>query len=84
MTEQSPLKQTAIAYRYHALVAVYILSTSFFFYRVLRQPYRSSVKWEQYESIFKATTLASVLVGIGMGGGLNKRRTWDSRYDQAR
>lgn len=84
MTEPSRLKTAAITYRYHALVTVYVLSTGFFFYRVNRQPYRNSVKWEQYESIFKATTLASVLVGIGMGGGLNKRRTWDSRYDRER
>jgi len=32
-------------------------------------------KWQEYETVFKATTLGAVVVGgIAMAGGLNRRK----------
>lgn len=59
-------------YRFHILCGTWLFFTGAAFFRVSRQPYNSRVKTEQYETIFKATTLAGVIVGIGMNGGLNK------------
>lgn len=59
-------------YRFHILCSTWLFLTGVAFFRVSRQPYNSRVKPEQYETIFKATTLAAVIGGIGVNGGLNK------------
>lgn len=64
----SPLTSALLRYKYQILAASYITITSFFFYRISRQPFSRSMKTEQAESVFKATTLAAVIGGIGLGG----------------
>lgn len=64
-------------YRLPLLISGYILVTGFFFLQVTRKPYSQSMKLEQYESVFKGTTLAAVLLGIGISGGINKRMSED-------
>lgn len=59
-------------YHFHILCGTWLFLTGAAFFRVSRQPYNSRVKSEQYETIFKATTLAAVIGGIGLNGGLNK------------
>lgn len=59
-------------YRFHLLCGTWLFLTGAAFFRVARQPYNSRVKSEQYETVFKATTLAAVISGIGLNGGLNK------------
>lgn len=54
-------------YKFHALVAGYLVVTGGIFFRISKQPYNQAIKWEQYESVFKATTLATLIAGIGMG-----------------
>lgn len=61
--------------RFPILVGTYIALTSTLFYRVSRSPLSTSRKWEQYETIFKGTTLAGVVAGIGLSGGLNRKRS---------
>lgn len=53
-------------YKYHVLAGAYIAATSVMFYRVHRQPYASAIKWEQYETIFKGTSLATVITGVAI------------------
>lgn len=53
-------------YKYHFLVCGCMAATSVMFYRVHRQPYASAIKWEQYETIFKGTSLATVVAGAAM------------------
>ncbi|KAI1875974.1 uncharacterized protein JN550_001470 [Neoarthrinium moseri] len=53
-------------YKYHVLIGSYIALTSVFFWRVHRQPYSRSIKAEQYETIFKGTTLAAVVAGVAV------------------
>ncbi|KAF3004442.1 hypothetical protein E8E14_001412 [Neopestalotiopsis sp. 37M] len=53
-------------YKYRFLVCGYMAATSIMFYRVHRQPYASAIKWEQYETIFKGTSLATVVAGAAM------------------
>lgn len=48
------------------LVGAYVAATGFFFWRISRQPFSRSVKAEQLESVFKATTLAAVVGGIAI------------------
>ncbi|KAF4554909.1 Hypothetical protein D9617_3g019780 [Elsinoe fawcettii] len=60
--------------RYLFLFATWAAVTGAAFYRVSRQPYITRIKTEQYETIFKGTTLLAALVGIGMSGRLGKRR----------
>lgn len=52
--------------RYYVLAGVYLLGTGAAFMRVSRQPYPRAMKLEQYETIFKATTLSTALVGIAL------------------
>ena len=63
------------AYRYPLLCGFYLAITGAAFYRIYRQPYSTSIKWEQYETVFKGTTLAAALAGLVMSGGVNKRRS---------
>lgn len=69
--KQSLLSQ----YRYHLLFGIYASATAAAFYRVHRQPYNTAIKWEQYETIFKGTTLAAAIAGFAMSGTVNKRRS---------
>ena len=62
-------------YRYQCLVAVYAIVTASAYLRVHRQPYNFAVKTEQYETIFKGTTLAAAVAGIAM----SDRKTRDSK-----
>ncbi|KAF2446899.1 hypothetical protein P171DRAFT_429844 [Karstenula rhodostoma CBS 690.94] len=64
----TPSPGLLIRYRYPLLITAYACITGAAFLRVSRQPYSRSIKWEQYETIFKFTTLGAVLVGIGTGG----------------
>ena len=70
-----PASSALSKYKYRLLGTIYILATAGFFFRVSRQPYSQSMKWEQYESIFKATTLAATVASVAVSGGLNQRRS---------
>jgi hypothetical protein len=59
-------------FRYELLFGTWLLVTGATFLRISKQPYSSRLKTEQYESIFKGTSLGAVLLGIGMTPG---RRT---------
>ncbi|KAL1641475.1 hypothetical protein SLS58_005980 [Diplodia intermedia] len=62
-------------HRHPLLFGAWLLLTGAAFLRVSRQPYHSRLKTEQYETIFKGTSLAAVLAAIGLGGGLNRPRS---------
>ena len=62
-------------HKYYLLVGVYSTVTAFAILRVSRQPYSGRVKAEQIETIFKGTTLAAVILGIGISGKINKPRS---------
>lgn len=62
-------------YKYEVLFAGWIVVTGAAFFRVSRQPYNTRIKSEQYETIFKGTTLGSALIGFGLSGQLGKRRS---------
>lgn len=62
-------------YRLYLLAGLYVGVTGAAFLRVSRQPYAQSIKWEQYETIFKGTTLAAAVAGIAMSGKMNRRRS---------
>ncbi|KAH9871064.1 hypothetical protein J1614_006638 [Plenodomus biglobosus] len=53
-------------YRYEALFGAWLAVTGATFLRIRRSPYSTSLKIEQYESIFKGTSLSAVLIGIGI------------------
>jgi hypothetical protein len=53
-------------YRYEALFGVWLLVTGATFMRIKRQPYSTRLKVEQYESIFKGTSLGAIVLGVGM------------------
>ncbi|KAI8966176.1 hypothetical protein F5Y11DRAFT_215083 [Daldinia sp. FL1419] len=52
--------------RYYILVGAYLMATSYLFYHVHRQPFSRVIKSEQYETIFKGTSLVAVIGGIAM------------------
>lgn len=62
-------------YRYYLLAGVYVAVTGGAFWRISRQPYTKSIKWEQYETVFKGTTLAAAIAGFALSGQVNKRRS---------
>lgn len=62
-------------YRYHLLIASYVVITSLAILRVNRQPYSRSIKVEQIETIFKGTTLGAVVLGVGISGKINRARS---------
>lgn len=64
-------------YRYAVIFGAYLAVTGFAFWRIARQPYTRSIKWDQYETVFKATTLAGALGAIGLG-----QRKLDSSGDR--
>ncbi|CAE7026480.1 hypothetical protein PTTW11_04079 [Pyrenophora teres f. teres] len=53
-------------YRYEILFGAWLAVTGATFLRIKRQPYSTRLKIEQYESIFKGTSLGAVLIGIGI------------------
>ncbi|KAF1850816.1 uncharacterized protein K460DRAFT_22441 [Cucurbitaria berberidis CBS 394.84] len=61
-------------YRYEAVFGVWLAVTGATFLRIARQPYSSGLKIEQYESIFKGTSLSAVLVGLGISPGKRSAR----------
>jgi hypothetical protein len=65
-------------HKYQVLVGTYVAVTAVLFLRVHRQPYSSAVKWEQYETIFKGTSLAAVLGGIAMSN-TGREKYWRSQ-----
>lgn len=65
--------------KYPILVLAYLTVTGLAFARINRQPYPRSMKAEQYETVFKGTTLGAVLIGVGLGGGLGMRRSESMR-----
>lgn len=62
-------------YKYQLLFATYATVTGFAFWRIRRQPYNTSIKMEQYETVFKGTSLAAAVTGIAMSGSANVRRS---------
>ncbi|KAI1411907.1 hypothetical protein F5Y13DRAFT_52580 [Hypoxylon sp. FL1857] len=66
---EAPPQHPLSRYKYHLLIGAYLVSTSFFFYRVYRQPFSTAIKSKQYETIFKGTTLAAVVGGVAMSSG---------------
>ncbi|KAF1913089.1 hypothetical protein BDU57DRAFT_457956, partial [Ampelomyces quisqualis] len=65
MTDQAP-EHLISKYRYEVLFGTWLLITGGTFLRISRQPYSARLKIEQYESIFKGTSLSAVLLGMGM------------------
>ena len=62
-------------YRYQLLIATYLAVTGLCVLRIGRQPYSRSLKLDQIESVFKATTLSTLILGIGISGKLNQSRS---------
>ncbi|KAJ4359437.1 hypothetical protein N0V95_002184 [Ascochyta clinopodiicola] len=60
------LAQAYEKYRYEALFGVWLVVTGATFMRIKRQPYSTRLKVEQYESIFKGTSLGAIVLGVGM------------------
>jgi hypothetical protein len=65
MTDQAN-EHIASKYRYELLFGAWMLVTGATFLKISKQPYSSRLKTEQYESIFKGTSLGAILFGIGM------------------
>lgn len=74
-TQESSYRLTVLRYRFHILAAAWLLLTGAGFLRVSRQPYAQRLKMEQYETIFKGTTLGAALIGMTLAGSVNKRRS---------
>lgn len=74
---ESGTKTTSQAYyyRYHIFASMYVIITSGTMLRIVRQPYHAAIKWEQLETVFKGTTLATAFAGFGLGGSINRRRS---------
>lgn len=66
MTDQTTTEHIVSNYRYELLFGAWLLVTGGTFMRIKKQPYSMRLKVEQYESIFKGTSLGAVLLGIGM------------------
>ncbi|KAI5236664.1 hypothetical protein E4T42_09382 [Aureobasidium subglaciale] len=55
-------------YRYYMLAGLYVVVIGGAFLRISRQPYAKSIKWEQYETVFKGTTLLAAISGFALSG----------------
>jgi hypothetical protein len=64
------------SWKYQILFAVWASVTAVAFSRIRRQPYSQSIKIEQYESVFKGTSLSGAVTGIALSG---KPRNSDRR-----
>ena len=62
-------------HKYQILLGTYLTVTVAAFFRIAQQPYSRSIKAEQFESIFKGTTLAAVVVGVAISGRINRARS---------
>ncbi|KAK8024113.1 hypothetical protein PG993_012179 [Apiospora rasikravindrae] len=60
-------------YKYKLLAGTYLSITALLCHRVHRQPYAPAIKWEQYEAIFKGTSLSAVVGGMVMSNGGQRR-----------
>jgi hypothetical protein len=70
-----PTIENAVSkYRYELLFGAWLLVTGGTFLRISKQPYSTRLKVEQYESIFKGTSLSAVLLGMGMTPTRSARR----------
>jgi len=67
-------EHAASKYRYELLFGAWLLVTGGVFLRISKQPYSTRLKVEQYESIFKGTSLGAVLLGMGMTPTRSARR----------
>ena len=78
MSNPASNQQTTLSkYKFQALVGSYVLITGFFVFRIARNPlYSGNLKFEQIESVFKATTLGAVCMGIAIAGGWGRGRSW--------
>ena len=65
------------SFKYHILIASYLLVTGLAIVRVRRQPYSRTIKAGQIETILKGTTLGAAVVGIGLGGKINIPRSFE-------
>lgn len=63
------------AHRFPLLFLAYAAVTSAAFYRIRRQPYAQAIKWEQYETVFKGTTLGAAIAAFTMSGTVNQRQS---------
>lgn len=63
------------AYHFPLLFLAYAAVTSAAFYRIRRQPYAQATNWEQYETVFKGTTLGAAIAAFAISGTVNKRRS---------
>jgi|SRR5690242_13768390 len=68
------IEQAYEKYRYEALFGIWLVVTGATFMRIKRQPYSTRLKVEQYESIFKGTSLGAIVLGIGMSPKRGMRR----------
>ena len=62
-------------YRYHAIAVAYVVVTGAAIFRITRQPYTRSMRADQIESLFKATTLGALMLAVGLGGKMNQPRS---------
>ncbi|KAF2998805.1 hypothetical protein E8E13_001283 [Curvularia kusanoi] len=74
MATTQQLEQAYEKYRYEALFGAWLVVTGATFMRIKRQPYSMRLKVEQYESIFKGTSLGAIVLGIGMSPKRGMRR----------
>ena len=78
-TPQASTKEPVLGFvqrhKLQLLGAAYVLVTGGCFWRISRQPYSRSMKWEHYETVFKGTTLAAAVAGIAVSGGANRKRS---------
>ena len=63
---------TLARWKYQILFGVWLGGTAAVFWRIRRQPFRQAVKIEQYETVFKGTSLAAAVTGIAMSGKIKK------------
>ncbi|KAI1080686.1 hypothetical protein F5B20DRAFT_538557 [Whalleya microplaca] len=75
---EHPPENILSRYKYHLLIGTYLAITSLSFYRVHRQPFSPAIKSEQYETIFKGTTLAAVVGGVAMSTA-GQAKYWQHR-----
>ena len=68
-------------YKYHLLTGTHVLVTATAFFSISRQPYNRSMKIDQIETVFKATTLAAVVAAIGLARGGNRSRSSERGQD---
>lgn len=77
MPSPTPRSQSTLLsqYKYHLIASLYVLVTGGLAWRIKRQPDSQAVKAEQYETLFKGTTLAAILIAFVAGGKMNKPRS---------